>query len=202
MLGRMRTHSGRGAVLVVAVAAALMATSAAASPESAEAPAAVPAKTWTANFCGSIASWIAVVQRRTTAYNKAIETWKASGQGKIAAIRAVVVAYVRDTTAATDRMVAKVRAGGAPAVPKGATTQTLVMTALGRISGVFHTALTQARALPRSNAVRFITKTTALSKQIVAGFGKIGGAFAAIDKQSSTLLETAARATPACAKLG
>ena len=74
--------------------------------------------------------------------------------------------------------------------------------ALAQVSAVFHQALAQARALPTSNPILFISKTTALSQQIASGLGKIGGAFTAIGKTSSPALGTAARTTAACKKLG
>ena len=164
--------------------------------------AAIPPKQWATNFCGSIVAWVSVVEKRTSAYNTAIAKWKASPNKKISAIRGVVVAYVRDTTASTDQMVLQVKRAGPPAVTNGAKTQTQVNTALAQVSAVFHKALVQARALPKSNAILFISKTTALGQQIISGFSKIGAAFTAIGKTSSPALDTAARATPACKKLG
>ena len=74
--------------------------------------------------------------------------------------------------------------------------------ALAQVSAVFHQALVKAQALPKSDPILFITKTAALSQQIVTGLGKIGAAFTAIGKTSSPALDSAARATPACQKLG
>jgi hypothetical protein len=98
-------------------------------------------------------------------------------------------------------MVARVKRAGAPAVPNGARTQALVTAALTRVGDIFHTALRKARALPRSNAFLFASRTTALSRQITAGFREVGEAFAAIDTTSAQSLARAARSTPACAKL-
>ena len=169
---------------------------------SATASTAIPPKQWTANFCGSVVSWIAIINTRTAAYNKAIDTWKASRKRKISTIRGVVVAYVRDTTTSTDRMVSNVKRAGPPAVANGSKTQAQVNAALAQVSAVFHRALAQARSLPTSDAILFISKTTALGQQISSGLNKIGGAFTAIGKTSSPALDIAARATPACKKLG
>ncbi len=162
---------------------------------------AIPAQQWTANFCGSILTWVTFIDQRTDAYNKAIDNWKVNGHGKISKIRGVVIAYVRDTTVSTDQMVHKVKAAGPPAVTNGAKTQSQVNAALGQVGAVFHTALTQARKLPTTNPVLFLSRTQALTKQIGTGFGKVSGAFAAIGKSASPALKTAGRTSPACQAL-
>ena len=172
-------------------------------PASASASAgAIPPREWAANFCGSVVAWVSVVQKRTSAYNKVIATWKASSNKKISTIRGVVVAYVRDTTASTDQMVLKVKRAGPPAVANGVKTQAQVNAALAQVSAVFHQALAKAGALPTSNPILFISKTTALSRQITSGLSKIGDAFTAIGKISSPALDSAARTTAACKRLG
>jgi len=183
-------------VLIGVVLLALPAASASASTT------AIPPKQWAANFCGSIVTWITVVQKRTSDFNTAIATWKASPGKKISAIRGVVVTYVRDTTVSTDLMVSKVKRAGPPAVANGAKTQAQVNAALAQVSAVFHQALVKAKALPKSNATLFITKTAALSQQIGTGLGKIGDAFTAIGNTASPALDSAAHVTPACNKLG
>jgi hypothetical protein len=162
----------------------------------------IPAKQWTANFCGSILGWVSYINQRTGSYNKAIDNWKVNGHGKISKIRGVVIAYVRDTTASTDQMVQKVKAAGPPAVGNGAKTQSQVNTALARVAAIFHTALAQARQLPTANASLFLKRTLALSAQIKTGFNKVGAAFTAIGTNASPALTTAGRTTPACQKLG
>lgn len=186
-------------VIGVALLALGMLGAAAAAPASTSA---APAKQWTANFCGSILNWVSYINQRTASYNKAVDTWKAKGHGKISKIRGVVIAYVGDTTTSTDQMVKKVRAFGAPAVGNGAKTQSQVNTALAQVDAIFHTALAQARDLPTSNAVLFLKKTLALSAQIKTGFNKVGGAFTAIGANASPALAAAGRSTPACQQLG
>jgi hypothetical protein len=166
------------------------------------APTAIPAKRWTANFCGSILIWVAYIDKRTASYNKAIADWKANGHGQVGKIRGVVIAYVRDTTVSTDQMVQKVKSAGPPAVTNGSKTQSQVNSALAQVGAIFHTALARARKLPTTNASLFLTETLALSRQIKTGFIKIGGAFTAIGKNASPALTAAGRATPACQKLG
>jgi len=184
---------------VVLIGVALLALPAASVPA---ATAAIPPKQWTANFCGSIVAWISTVQKRTSAYSAAIDKWKASPNKKVSAVRGLVIAYVRDTTASTDQMVTKVKRAGPPAVANGAKTQAQVNAALAQVSAVFHQALAQAKALPKTNPILFISKTTALGQQISSGLNKIGAAFTAIGKTSSPALESAARTTAACKKLG
>jgi hypothetical protein len=192
----LRAWRGKAVVLIGVALLVLPAGSASASTE------AIPPKQWAANFCGSVGAWISVIQKRTSAYNKAIATWRASSNKKISTIRGVVVAYVRDTAASTDQMVSNVKRAGPPAVTNGAKTQTQVNAALAQVSAVFHRALAQARALPTSNPILFISKTTALGQQITSGLSKIGVAFTAIGRTSSPALDTAARTTAACNKLG
>ena len=109
---------------------------------------------------------------------------------------------MRDTTAQTDKMVAKVESAGPPAVTNGAKTQSQVNAALAQVSAIFHSALSQAAKLPTKNAGLFITRTVALGQQIGTGLGKVGDALAAIGKNASPALTAAGRTTPACKKLG
>jgi hypothetical protein len=193
----MRAWRGKAVVVLSVVLLALFAGSTA--PASSDA---IPAKQWAANFCDSVASWISLIQTRTAVYDKAIGAWKANGHGKIKKIRSVLIVYVNDTTKLTDTMISKVKAAGPPAVPNGAKTQAQVNSGLAQVGAVFHTALTQAKALPTSNAIRFAQKAQALAATISTGVQAIGPTFTAIGKTASPALTRAARATPACQKLG
>jgi hypothetical protein len=189
-------------VRVLGVAAICVSAALAAAPAASSARSTVPAKVWTKNFCSSIGSWVTVIQQRTAAYNKTLNAWKVNGHGDIARIRGFVVDYVSDATVSTDAMVRKVKSSGPPAVRNGALTHRQVGAALDQVSAVFHRALTSARALPRSDALLFIRKASALAKQITTGLDGVGSAFNAIGRTASPALETAAKSTAACQSIG
>ena len=194
----MGAWSSRAAVLLgIALLLAL-----AASTSAPASTAAIPAKRWTANFCGSIGSWITQIRARTATYNTSITAWKKTGNGKISKIRGILVVYVGDTSTLTDTMISKVKDAGPPAVANGAKTQAQVNAALGQVSAIFHKALTQARALPKSNAILFAQKAEVLAATINSGVAAIGPAFAAIGKTAAPALTRAGRTTAACQNLG
>jgi len=159
-------------------------------------------KKWISVFCGSVLTWEHTVKSNTTKLNATFKTLKSAGKADIPTVKSKLVTYLNGIVKSTNSMVADVKHVGAPNVQNGAKLQSAVLSAFALVQKAFNQTLSSAKKLPTGDAKAFEKQALALAKALQGNAGRIGAAFNPIQKYSTKELNDAAKATPACAKLG
>lgn len=159
-------------------------------------------KKWISVFCGSVLTWEHTVKSNTTKLNTTFKTLKSAGKADIPTVKGKLVKYLNGIVKSTNAMVADIKHVGAPNVKNGSKLQSAVISAFGLVQKAFNQTLSSAKTLPTDNAKSFQTKALALAKTLQADASRISAAFNPVQKYSTKELNDAAKADPACAKLG
>lgn len=157
---------------------------------------------WVHTFCGSVVTWEKTVKTNTSKLNQTLVGLKATGKVDIPTAKIKLVGFLTKVVHSTDTMVRQIKAVGAPNVKNGGKIQSGVVSAFSQLSKAFQDAKVTATKLPTGSAKAFSTKAFALAKVIESSANRIGTAFRALDKYSTSELNNAAMKDAACQHLG
>jgi hypothetical protein len=157
---------------------------------------------WVSTFCGSLVTWEQTVKTSSTKLAGTITALKKkSGKVNVPVAKAKLVAFMNTLVSSTDRLVRQIKAVGAPSITNGDKLQAGVLKAFGQIETAFKQARTATKKLPK-DPKGFSKGALAISSTITASTNRVGGAFNALQQYDTQELETAAKNTPACARIG
>ena len=159
-------------------------------------------KKWIGVFCGSVVTWEHTVKSNTAKLDATFSSLKKTGKTDIPTVKGKLVTYLGGIVKSTNTMVSDIKHVGAPNVKNGSKLQSAVLSAFALVQKAFNQTLSSAEKLPTDNAKTFQTKALALAKTLQSDASRIGAAFNPVQKYSTKELNDAAKATPACAKLG
>lgn len=159
-------------------------------------------KKWISVFCGSVLTWEHTVKGNTTKLNKTFATLKSAGKANIPTVKGKLVTYLNGIVKSTNTMVADIKHVGAPNVTNGAKLQNAVVSAFALVQKAFSQTLTSAKKLPTNSVTGFRNKALSLAKTLQSDANRITAAFVPVQKYSTKELNDAAKADPACSKLG
>jgi hypothetical protein len=159
-------------------------------------------KKWVSTFCGSVFTWEQAVNADAARLTKEVNVLKQGGTVNRAAARTKLVGFMGELVTATNRMIGKVKAVGAPDVKNGSKIQKGVIDAFGQVAKAFKQGQGSARTLPISTQKAFQKAAINLGKTIQATANRVAAAFSALQKYSSKPLDDAARHDKQCLKLG
>jgi hypothetical protein len=159
-------------------------------------------KKWISVFCGSVVSWEQTVKSNTSKLDKTFSTLSKTGKADVPTVKGKLVKYLNGIVTSTNAMVADIKHVGAPNVKNGAKLQSAVLSAFALVQKAFNQTLSSAKKLPTNDAKAFQRQAIALAKTLQSDTSRIGAAFVPVQKYSTKELNAAAKADPACAKLG
>jgi hypothetical protein len=159
-------------------------------------------KKWISVFCGSVLSWEQTVKSNTSKLDKTFSTLSKTGKADVPTVKGKLVKYLNGIVTSTNAMVADIKHVGAPNVKNGAKLQSAVLSAFALVQKAFNQTLSAAKKLPTNDAKAFQRQAIALAKTLRSNTSRIGAAFVPVQKYSTKELNAAAKADPACAKLG
>jgi hypothetical protein len=157
---------------------------------------------WASTFCGSFVTWEQAAKTGAAKLTKVLNALATSGHANLKNVRAQLVTFLSGFQAATGRLQASMKAVGPPAVKNGGKIQTIIRGGIAKAQIAVAAAKKQAAALPTNNAALFVRQTNALAKSFTTTFNKLASSFSVLKKYSPPSLIAAAKATPACKKLG
>jgi hypothetical protein len=164
--------------------------------------AASPTK-WASTFCGSFLTWEQAANKTGAAkLTKVLNALAKSGHANLKNDRAQLVSFLAGFLGATDRLQASMKAVGPPAVKNGPKIQAIITGGIAKAQIAVAAAEKQAAALPTNRAATFVRETNALAKSFTTTFNKLASSFSVLKKYSPPSLTAAAKADPACKKLG
>jgi hypothetical protein len=163
--------------------------------------AASPTK-WASTFCGSFLTWEQAAKTGDAKLVKVLNALQKSGHANLPNVRAQLISFLGGFLTATDHLQASMKAVGAPAVKNGRKIQTIITGGIAKAQIAVAAGKKQAAALPTGNAAVFVRKTNALARSFTTTFNKLASSFSVLQKYSPPALTAAAKADPACKKLG
>ena len=159
-------------------------------------------KKWISVFCGSVLTWEQTVKSNTNKLDKTFKTLTQTGKADIPTVKGKLVKCLGGIVKSTNAMVADIKHVGPPNVKNGSKLQGAVLSAFALVQKAFGQTLSSAKTLPTNSAKAFETKALALAKTLQASTNRISAAFVPLQKYSTKELNDAAKADPACSKLG
>lgn len=159
-------------------------------------------KKWISVFCGSVLTWEHTVKSNTNALDKTFNTLKSTGKADVPTVKGKLITYLNGIVKSTNTMVSDIKHVGAPNVKNGAKLQSAVLSAFGLVQKAFNQTLSSAKKLPTNNVSGFVKQANALAKTLQSNTSRLSAAFNPVQKYSTAELNNAAKADPACAKLG
>ena len=163
------------------------------NPTSGGSPSGGGVAAYVSGVCGAVSDWENAVQSLATGFPAQIQ-----GASSLDAAKQLFVQYVDENVTATDTMIAKIQALGTPSVANGAEIQSKVVGALQQVDASFAEAKSKAEQLDTTNPTTFSSGVTDISNTLDSELSGLGDPLAGV---SSSELETAASADPACQKL-
>jgi hypothetical protein len=157
---------------------------------------------WASAFCASFVTWEQAAKTGAAKLTKVLNALANSGHANLKNDRAQLVTFLSGFQAATGRLQASMKAVGPPAVKNGGKIQTIITGGIAKAQIAVAAARKQAAALPTNNAAVFVRETNALAKSFTTTFDKLASSFSVLKKYSPPSLTAAAKADPACKKLG
>jgi hypothetical protein len=157
---------------------------------------------WASTFCGSFVTWVQAAKTGDANLTKVLNVLEQSGHANLKNVRGQLVSFLSGFLTATDHLQASMKGVGPPAVTNGPKIQKIITGAITKAQVALAAGEKQARALPTNNAAVFVRETNALAKSFTTAFNKLANSFSVIKKYSPPALTAAAKANPACKKLG
>jgi hypothetical protein len=161
-----------------------------------------PPKKWISVFCGSVVTWEQTVQTNTSKLDKTFSSLSKAGKADVPTVKGRLVKYLNGIVKSTDAMVSDIKHVGAPNIKNGSKLQSAVLSAFALVQKTFSQTLSSAKKLPTNNVSAFEKQALALAKKLQSSASRISAAFAPLQKYSTKELDAAAKADPACKKLG
>ena len=159
-------------------------------------------KSWIHVFCGSVVTWEQTVKSNTTKLDNTFSTLSKTGKADIPTVKGKLVKYLGGIVTSTNSMVSQIKHVGAPNIKNGSKLQSAVLSAFAIVQKTFNQTLSSAKKLPTGSPSSFEKQALALAKTLQSSASHISAAFAPLQKYSTTALNNAAKADPACKKLG
>jgi len=159
-------------------------------------------KQWISVFCGSVLSWEHTVKSNTAKLDTTFSSLKKTGKADVPTVKSKLVKYLNGIVKSTNTMVVNIKHVGAPDVKNGSKLQSAVISAFGLVQKAFGQTLRSAKKLPTGDVKAFQKQALALAKTLQASSNRIGAAFVPVQRYSTKELNDAAKADPACSKLG
>jgi hypothetical protein len=154
----------------------------------------VPVADWVGTVCTSVDTW----QKRLTQ-----EAPDISDPNDLLAAKRAVVVYLGKAIAATQKMVAEIKAAGVPDTDKGEEIASSFTSALGSVEQAFQKARSDTQALPTDDAAALAKGLESVGTDLTTAGTRIGGTFDQIAKKyPSADLGAAAQKNEACGALG
>jgi hypothetical protein len=157
---------------------------------------------WASAFCGSFLTWEQAAKTGAAKLTKVLNALAKSGHANLKNERAQLVGFLGGFRAATGRLQASMKAVGPPAVKNGGKIQTIIRSGIAKAQAAVAAGEKQAAALPTNNTAVFVRETNSLAKSFTTTFDKLANSFSVLKKYSPPSLTAAAKADPACKKLG
>jgi hypothetical protein len=161
-----------------------------------------PPDKWIATFCGSLLTWEKTVKASSTKLTKTTTPLAKGHKVNMPASKRSLTSYLSGLIRATDKLIAQLKAVGAPDVDHGSDIQKGVLGALGQIDTAFKQAKKAAQKLPTNDLKKFSKGALGVASTITASANRVGAAFTALEKYNPKDLNAAAKSEPACAKIG
>lgn len=159
-------------------------------------------KKWISVFCGSVLTWEHTVKTNTTKLDATFSSLRKTGKADIPTVKGKLVTYLNGIVKSTNTMVSDIKHVGAPNIKNGAKLQSAVISAFGLVQKAFNQTLASAKKLPTNSVSGFQKQANALAKTLQSSTSRLSAAFNPVQKYSTAALNNAAKADPACAKLG
>jgi prophage DNA circulation protein len=159
-------------------------------------------KKWISVFCGSVLTWEHTVQSNTVKLDATFKALKSTGKADIPTVKGKLVTFLNGIVKSTNGMVSNIKHLGAPNVKNGAKLQSAVLSAFALVQKAFDQTLSSAKKLPTNSVSGFQKQALALAKTLQANTSRLSAAFNPVQKYSTAELNAAAKADPACKKLG
>jgi hypothetical protein len=157
---------------------------------------------WASTFCGSFVTWEQAAKSGAAKLTKVLNALAKSRHANLKNDRAQLVSFLSGFRAATDRLQASLKAVGPPAVKNGGKIQAIITGGIAKAQIAVAAGRKQAATLPTNNAAAFVRQTNALAKSFTTTFDKLASSFSVLKRYSPPSLIAAAKAVPACKKLG
>lgn len=158
-------------------------------------------KKWISVFCGSVLTWEQTVKSNTSKLDQTFSALSKAGNVSVPVAKARLVKYLNGIVTSTNAMVAEIKHVGPPNTKNGSKLQGAVLSAFAVVQKAFNESLASAKKLS-TNPKAFQRQALALAKTLQSSTSRIGAAFAPLQKYSTKELDAAAKADPACKKLG
>ena len=159
-------------------------------------------KKWISVFCGSVLTWEQTVKSNTSKLDATFKTLQKAGKVDVPTVKAKLVKYLGGIVKSTNAMVADIKRLGPPDVKNGSKLQSAVLSAFALVQKAFDQTLSSAKKLPTNNTKAFQKGAIALAKTLQSNVNRLKAAFVPLQKYSTKELNDAAKADPACRKLG
>jgi len=159
-------------------------------------------KKWISVFCGSVVNWEQTVKSNTSKLDKTFSSLSSAGKADVPTVKTKLVKYLNGIVTSTNAMVSDIKHVGAPNIKNGSKLQSAVLSAFALVQKTFNQTLSSAKKLPTNKVSAFEKQALALAKTLQSSANRISGAFAPLQKYSTKELDAAAKADPACKKLG
>ena len=161
---------------------------------------AVAVDTWAGSVCGAVDTWLAGINANGAKLTEDVKNITDLNVG-----RDLLVQFMDDAVALTDKMINDVEAAGAPDIASGDGDQLSadLVAALTPVKQTFEDAKTEAQSLPTDDPTAFSQGATELGQKITNSQTGFSASFDALQKKyDDPALNEAFTNNPTCAKLG
>lgn len=157
---------------------------------------------WASTFCGSLLSWEQAIKSGDAQMTNVLNGLQKAGHANLPKVRSQLVKFLSGVESATGRLLRSVKTLGPPPGKNSAKIESILISGIQRTQIALAKAVQKAKALPTNNSAAFVRDTKSLNTTVTAAFNKVANSFAALKKYSPPALTAAAKAAPACKKLG
>ncbi len=157
---------------------------------------------WASSFCGSIGTWEQSVKTGDARMNKVLNGLQKSGHANLTDVRTQLVEFLTGVESATGHLLRSLKTLGPPPGKNSDKIESILVGGIQRTQAGLVQATNRAKALPTNNAAAFVHDTSAINEAVTKTFDNVTHSFRQIAKYSPPALTAAAKAAPACKKLG
>jgi hypothetical protein len=151
-------------------------------------------ETWSTQVCGALQTWGDDLKSGSRKLSTDIRS-----SSDLKSVKQKLVAFLQNAEQSSQKMVADVKAAGAPAVKDGPAIQRDLESSLSEASGSFQRAVAQAKKLPTNNPQALTTGLSTLAQTIQSELTATGSHFSGLEqKYDFSDLNKALADEPAC----